>query len=204
MSIVPKSAAIGREAPPAVPTHEPNLMRFGLRQLFFFVSLVAALCAAMLTIGEASRMMLGSFVALVAAHLFGTFLGTRLRDSSAEVQQWKARPGTSDRDDPVALPQPVQVAELRLPAPTLASFEKIGRWRHWCVGAGTAMGFVFGGACISRAAGDDVTWPGLALGALSCGVIGAWVALLGVNFYAIARHTLRQASRDSLREHPFR
>lgn len=200
MSIVPKAAVIGRKALPAVPDREPNLMRFGLRHLFGFVSLSAVLCAVMVSLGGVWPVIIGSAVALFAAHVFGTVLGTRLRDSSLEVQRWKARPGTADRDEPVALPQPVRVAELRLPATTLASFEKIGRWRHWFVGAGTTIGLVFGGLCIFNAAGDGVTWPGLALGAVSCGVMGAWAALLGVNFTTIARHTLRQATR----EHPSR
>jgi hypothetical protein len=173
-------------------------MRFGLRQLFVFVSLATLLIAAMATLGGVWPWVIGSLAALVAAHVFGTFLGTRLRDTSAEVTQWKARPGSPDRDEPVALPQPVSVADLNLPATTsLASYEKIGRWRNWLVAAGTVLGFATGGVGIHRALGEDVTWPGLALGAVSCGVIGAWAALLGVNFYTIARHVIREANRES-------
>lgn len=198
MSTVPKTAVTDCEAPPVVPDREPNLMRFGLRQMFFFVSLATVLCAVLVTLGGAWRMVAGSIIALVAAHVFGTFLGTRLRDTSRDVQQWKARPGSADRDEPIALPQPVHVAGLRLPSTTsLASHEKIGQWRHWLVGAGMTIGVSVGGAAISSATGDEVTWPGLALGAVSCGVIGAWLALLGVNFYVIARHTLREANRES-------
>jgi hypothetical protein len=65
------------------------------------------------------------------------------------------------------------------------------------VAAGTVLGFATGGVGIHRALGEDVTWPGLALGAVSCGVIGAWAALLGVNFYTIARHVIREANRES-------
>jgi hypothetical protein len=197
MPTAPKSAA-NQEAPtPGVLEREPNLMRFGLRQLFVFVSLATLLIAAMATLGGVWPWVIGSLAALVAAHVFGTFLGTRLRDTSAEVRHWKARPGSPDRDEPVALPQPVSVAALHLPATTsLASYEKIGRWRNWLVAAGTVIGFAVGGAGIHRAVGDDATWPGLALGAVSCGVIGAWAALLSVNFYTIARHVIREATRD--------
>jgi hypothetical protein len=198
MSTAPKSTVNRQASTPGVPEREPNLMRFGLRQFFLFISLATLLIAAMATLGGVWPWVIGSLAALVAAHVLGTFLGTRLRDTSAEVQQWKARPGSPDRDEPVALPQPVSVADLNLPATTsLASYEKIGRWRNWLVAAATVIGFAAGGAGIHRAVGDDVTWPGVALGAVSCGVIGAWAALLGVNFYMIARHVLREANRES-------
>jgi hypothetical protein len=172
-------------------------MRFGLRQLFLFVSLATALIALMATLDGVWPWLIGSITALVAAHVLGTFLGTRLRDTSAEVQRWKRRPGSPDTDEPVALPQPVSVADLNLSANIpLASYEKIGRWRNWLVAAGTIAGLILGGVGIHRAVGDEVTMPGLALGAVSCGVIGAWAALLGVNFYTIARHVLREASRE--------
>jgi hypothetical protein len=45
-------------------------------------------------------------------------------------------------------------------------------------------------------AGPAVTWPGLAFGAVSCGIMGAWIALLVSNFWVIARQALRHASRD--------
>ena len=172
-------------------------MRFGLRHLFVFFSLATMICAVMATMGGAWPIVVGSVVALIAAHVFGTAVGTRLRDTSHDVQQWKARPGSPDPDEPVALPQPVRVNELRLPATTpLASFEKVGRWRRWCIAVGVAAGAFLGLGGILIAASDEVTWPGLALGAVSCGVIGGWTALLGANFYTIARHTIRQATSE--------
>jgi hypothetical protein len=197
MSRVPESAAAWEAPPSGVSAREPNLMRFGLRHLFVFFSLAAVVFALMATMGGAWPIVVGSVVALIAAHVFGTAVGTRLRDTSREVQQWKARPGSPDPDEPVALPQPVRVNELRLPATTpLASFERIGRWRRCCIAVGAAAGAFLGLGGILIADGDKVTWPGLALGAVSCGVIGGWMALLGANFYTIARHTLRQAASE--------
>jgi hypothetical protein len=183
---------------------EPNLMRFGLRHLFLLVSGAAILAAALTQLEGFGPLVLGCIVLLIAAHVFGTFLGTRLRDTSAEVQRWKARPGSRDPDYPVAPRQPVRVAELQLSQPSLAGFERIGLRRHWHVAAGAAAGFFLGLFALNAAAGEDVTWPGLTLGAVSCGVIGSWVSLLSTNFYAIAKHTLRQASEELARDQSHR
>jgi hypothetical protein len=200
MATASESAAAEAQPGSLVAEREPNLMRFGLRQLFVFVSAATLLAAALTRMDGFWPLVIGCVALLAAAHVFGTFLGTRLRDTSADVQRWKARPGTSDPDYPVAPTQPVQVADLHLPSPSLASYEKLGSWRHWLIAAGTVAGAVLGLFALNAAAGDDVTWPGLGLGAVSCGVIGAWVSLLGTNFYAIARHTLRQATHELARD----
>jgi hypothetical protein len=175
-------------------------MRFGLRHLFLFVSGATILAALIARMDGAWPVVIACVALLVVAHVLGTFLGTRLRDTSADVQRWKGRPGVRDPDRPIAPRQPVCVAELQLPAPPLASHEKIGPWRHWVVAAGTAAGALLGFFVLKAAAGADATWPGLGLGAVSCGVIGSWASLLGTNFYSIARHTLRQASNDLSRD----
>jgi hypothetical protein len=197
MSAGSKPAVAVQEHTPPAPEREPNLARFGLRQLFFFFSIATVLSAALAQVGGVWPIVIGCAAALVAAHVFGTFLGTRLRDTSAEVQQWKRRAGSPDRDEPVALPQPVRFDELRLPAATpLASYEQIHRWCPVCIVAGSLLGLVLGAIGIYSAGGDKVTWFGLAMGAVSCGVIGAWAALLGTNFWTISRHAFRQASKE--------
>jgi hypothetical protein len=197
MSTAPESAVTPDKPANGAQIREPNLMRFGLRHLFIVFSLAAVMFALMATMGGAWPIVISSLAALIAAHLFGTALGTRLRDTSSEVQQWKSRPGSPDADEPVAPPQPVRVNELRLPVTTpLASFEKVGRWRRCCIAAGAAAGACLGLAGILIAGQGDVTLPGLALGAASCSILGGWTALLAVNFYSIARHTLRQATSE--------
>jgi hypothetical protein len=202
MPIAPENAvAASKPALSGANDREPNLMRFGLRQLFFLFSAATILTALLARMGGVWPYVTVSVLLLVAAHVFSTFLGTRLRDTSREVQLWKGRPGTADPDEPVAPRQPVCLADLDLRAPPLASHEKIGRWRRCSVAAGAIGGAVLGMAGIYAAAGDDVTGPGLALGAVSCGVIGSWASLLGVNFYSIVRHALRQASSGLDQDH---
>jgi hypothetical protein len=187
------------ESPAAPPSaeREPNLLRFGLRQWFYFFSGIVILCALFASVEGEGAILLASIVALIVAHVFGTFLGTRLRDTSGEVVRWKARLGSVDADTPVALPQPVTLANLRLPeATSLAGRSINSRRNYWSLTLGAVGGFAFGAWGIHELAGPTVTWPGLALGAVSCGVMGAWIALLVSNFWAIARQALRHASRD--------
>lgn len=198
MPLSPESHPALVAAPPAGAESEPNFLRFGLRHLFAFVTAAAAFCALMASLSGVWAIVVGSAAALVAAHVFGTLLGTRLRDTSADVRQWKARAGSPDPDHPVAPPQPVSLAELDLPTRTLlARHDPLGKRRIWCMAAGTVVGLVGGGAAMAAAVGGDATWAGLAMGAVSCGVIGAWAALLGVNFTLFARQTLRQATESA-------
>lgn len=192
----PLAAAESPAAPPST-EREPNLLHFGLRQWFYFISGIVILCGLFARLEVAGAIVLASIVALVAAHVLGTFLGTRLRDTSEEVVRWKGRPGSADADNPVALPQPVKLANLRLPAATsLAGRTVSSRRNNWALAVGAAGGFACGAWAISELAGPSVTWPGLALGAVSCGVMGAWGVLLIASFWAIARQALRNASRD--------
>jgi hypothetical protein len=192
----PQAAAESPAAPPSA-EREPNLLRFGLRQWFYFISGIVILCALFASVEGEGAIVLASIVALIVAHVFGTFLGTRLRDTSGEVVRWKARPGSVDADTPVALPQPVTLANLRLPEATSLAGRSINSRRdHWALTLGAAGGFACGAWGIHELAGPTVTWPGLALGAVSCGVMGAWGALLIASFWAIARQALRNASRD--------
>jgi hypothetical protein len=192
----PHAAAESPAAPPST-EREPNLLHFGLRQWFYFISGVVILCGLFARLEVAGALVLASIVALVAAHVLGTFLGTRLRDTSEDVVRWKGRSGSNDADNPVALPQPVTLANLRLPAATsLAGRNVNSRRNNWALAVGAAGGFAFGAWAINELAGPSVTWPGLALGAVSCGVMGAWGVLLIASFWAIARQALRNASRD--------
>ena len=196
MPLDPHAAAESPAAPPSA-EREPNLLRFGLRPWFYFISATVILCALLARMEGIGPIVLGSIVALIVAHVFGTFLGTRLRDTSGEVVRWKARPGSLDADSPVALPQPVSLADVRLPETTsLAGRTDNSHRGRWAFGLGALVGLGVGAWGIHVLAGPSVTWPGLALGAVSCGVIGAWIALLVSSFWVIAREALRHASRD--------
>jgi hypothetical protein len=185
-----------RSRPETSPS-EPQILHFGLRQWFYFISGVAIFCALLARLETVGALLVLSIVALVAAHIVGTFLGTKLRDTSADVARWKARPGAPNADTPVAMQQPVSVGELQLPETTTLAGQGRGGWRTGlAAGIGALIGLVCGAAAISQLAGPDVTRAGVALGAVSSGVIGAWMALLVSNFWATAREAWRHAHRD--------
>lgn len=179
------------------PAPEPVLLHFGLRQLLGFTAGVSVFFAAIAASGTGWRIFLLAMAALVAAHVVGTFLGTRLRDTSSEVQRWKALRSPESPDDPVATPPPIRLADLGLPSGSpLALCETAPRRRAGALAVGALAGSLLGAAGIGWSLGDQVSWAGYALGAISCGVIGAWAALLGANFFSISRRAWKQASTD--------
>jgi hypothetical protein len=180
------------------PAPEPQLFRFGMRQLLWFVAGSAVLCGAFSASSGGWRIVIGTLAALVAAHVFGTAVGTRLRDTSADVRRWRAAGPASDRDEPVATPEPLQWAELALPAGTpLARCDAAPARSYLALAAGTLVGAAAGAAAVFGLVGPRITWPGAAVGVASCAIIGAWAALLAANFVTIARRTWRQAASDS-------
>jgi hypothetical protein len=72
------------------PLHEPQLFRFRLGSLLAVVALLSLLCAVWVLADRSVALAMSGGVALVAAHVLGTLLGTRLRDTSQQVEAWRA------------------------------------------------------------------------------------------------------------------
>ena len=195
MATEPPTAA--PDSPPRPPSGdlEPTLLRFGLRPWFYFISAVVILCGLMARLQGTWAVAVGFVAALVGAHFLGAILGTRLRDTSQDVQRWRGRLVSSERDEPIALPQPVNVRTLQLPetTPLAASGARVW-WNRWAILLGGASGTGLGAAALWSTRAADVTPLGLLLGALSAGVIGAWIAMLASNFWNIARQAWRHAN----------
>ena len=175
----------------------PQLFRFGLRQFFVFISSATLLFALLARLGGVWPIVVGCAAALVMAHVFSTFVGTRLRDTSQELQQWRGRCGSLELDSPIALLQPVRLADFQIPETTPLAFHtgppRPGRLPVY---VGLALGAVVGVAGLAVALPRDATWAGLVLGGVSCSVMGAWIGFIASSFYAISRHALRHATRD--------
>jgi hypothetical protein len=183
---------------PAGCAREPHLFRFGLKQMFYMLSLAGVLCGLLVGTGDSWPLIIGLAVLLVGAHVLGNWLGTRLRDTSAEVLQWRAEQSGLGPDDPVAIGQPVELANLDLPPSTpLGSRQKVARWTVWFVTAGTIGGLIAGGTIIALTIGPRIEWAGWAVGTISCGVLSAWAAFLASTFSSIARHAWRHANQRS-------
>ena len=183
-------------SPVAPAEREPQLFRFNLRHLFFYISVAAVLAALLARLDGAWPMVIASGVARVGAHVLGTFLGTRLRDTSRDVQQWKARPGSIDRDEPVALPQPVEWRSFCLPETTpLAHRPADVPLSRLPAAIGMSIGILLGSIGLYLIADQQITLLGLAIGSLSCGVMGGWLGLVASSFFSISRHAWKHATR---------
>jgi len=164
------------------------------------VMAVAAAFFALLAATDGVWPWLITFVALmVAAHVAGNSLGTRLRDTSADVRRWRGAQFPGGIDDPAATPQPVDWAALALPEPTPLRLHQPPPPRrvHAAAALGAVVGAAGGAFALAHLAGDRAGWPGLAVGAISCGVMGAWLSLLATSFWLIARQAWKHALRKS-------
>ena len=175
--------------------HEPQLLRFRLRQLFLIVTLLSVLCGLLVTSEGPWPIVIGLGALLVAAHVLGVLIGTRLRDTSLEVRRWRAAQPLLDADLPVASRQPVELHKLDLPPKTpLAGYASANLWITRLVVAGALSGGIVGGSVIALSAGARISWAGWSVGTISCAVLGAWLAFLASSFSAIARHAWRHAN----------
>jgi hypothetical protein len=160
--------------------------------LFAFVSGTAAMIAALALFGGGWAAAVGFIAALVGAHVLATSVGTRLRNASREIQRWNAgRPGADPDGPPAPAASPDRAALVASP---LALCDFAPRRTVVAAAVGSIAGGTMGAAAIPFIAGPQATIAGLVLGAVSCGVIGAWLVLLVANFWTIARHAWRDAN----------
>ena len=178
------------------PPPAPPLLRFGLRQMFVMVSLVTVLTAAMAATDGAWPLVIGSTAALIAAHVFGTVVGTRLRETSSDVQRWNASQG---RDG--ARPAPSSSDAVPVPAPSsLAERHAAPRRDRRALTIGASAGFFVGLLVLVVVGGDRLGIVAVVVGSASTAVLGAWLAWVATSFTMIARHAWRHANADHARE----
>ena len=187
------AAANSRAESGSARLREPHLFRFGLRKLIAFVSAATLLCGLMSVLPGAWPWVVASLVALVGAHLLGAVVGSRLRDTSPETQAWLVLKGF---DPPPAVVDRTEAATRMPQATPLARHDATSARRSIVAAAiGLVAGVLAGAGGIGLLCGDQATWPGVILGAVSGGVLGAWSALLAVGFWAIGRHAWRDTAR---------
>lgn len=172
---------------------EPQLFRFGLRQMLLFVAGAASLLGMMVTVGGGWGPAVGFLAALIAAHVLATSVGTRLRDNSQEIRRWRSQLPGVEADAPPQ-PGPFTPAELAALASRSLAQRQDSTWRTWLpAAAGAISGGFLGAAAIPLIAGSQATTAGLALGSVSCAIICGWLTLLASNFVAIARSAWQEA-----------
>ncbi len=217
MGIEPSSPEKQDETPPQVSRtleslpHEPSLLRFGLRQLFWFVGVVCVLltCMASGDLRVATALLMAALV--VVLHVASTFIGDRLRaqadgrvarETGQEFTEHvhrragEASDGTRPRIE-VAPSSPWHHRGVT-PLP----------WQRRIIIAGVLIGGIGGAVFLALTVGHRTSAGGIAVGAMSLAVLGGWFGFLGSSFYGIFRHGLREAlaeqKKDEARRTPGR
>jgi hypothetical protein len=175
---------------------EPQLpgLRFGLMPFFWCVTGICLLLAAMAMLartGTMSPLVLLMAVLVVALHIGGTTIGMRMRAHANERRAWEAarNPATGGvlSHEGQAFASLVQVMPEAKPRSPLYGHERpLGRLKQ-CVVAGAILGGVVGAVVLSLAIGSRTSPAGIAVGAVSTAIVGAWLAFVGANSWAIFR-----------------
>jgi hypothetical protein len=175
--------------PKPLPPSDLPLFRFGLRQLFVFVAALSCLLAGMVVAQGVISLVLLLSVLVVAAHVMGTALGSRLRAHADE--QISARLA-----DTHSL---VPARTIVLPRKT-HSWHCHGRptcgWLPTLVLAGSLAAAAGGGTFLMLVIGDRLSPGGVVVGIASLAVLGGWFAFLASSFYTIFRRGVREAAAD--------
>ena len=179
-------------------SREPQLFRFHLRHLLLGVTLFCIFCAMLVLTDGPWPLVITSAVLLVGAHVMGTAIGTRLRNTSGDVSRWLVSQPEGHLERPRVTGRSVEeVRDVLPPSSPLATKQPVARWTRWFIVAGISLGLIGGAVAIGLSIGGRISWAGWLVGTISCGILGAWVAFLGSTFGAIARHAWKDADRRS-------
>jgi hypothetical protein len=169
---------------------EPPLpeLRFSLRHLFWFVTLVCVVLAAVAAnagSGFASAAILLA-VLVVGLHVAGTAIGLQLREHADRRQACEA--GQTGDEYPKPLPtlrrSPLHERGIAMP------------WLRVWIATGFAGGGALGAAILAATIGHRTTLPGVFVGAVSAAILGGWFAFIAGSFWAILRQGWRDAVKD--------
>ncbi len=166
--------------------------QFTLRTLLIGMAVVAVLLGVATTVGTYWSMAVGLLLVLIAGHVAGNSLGTKLRDGaprrkSEQFSATQPRRAASRRD--VAMP-----TRLRVPARL-----------HWInivlSGVGALAGGYFGGSALVASYPDAPT-SAFVLAYVSSGVLGGFAGFVTSSFLSVTRQALSEAHAGSDRHRP--
>jgi hypothetical protein len=176
------------DEPPVAET--PRLLeppRFTLRALLGWVTALCALLALLVSLPRGLAWVAGGLAALIAAHVLGNSLGTRLRALGR---------GSQDRmppDRPIAPASPIQSAPP-LPVTRLGEKHRLSRTMPIATAAAATLGAVVGGLLLAWFNHPQGTVPGMVLGGLSCGFLGGFAGFLASSFLEIFGRAWNEAA----------
>lgn len=208
MGSVLKNRQADLDVPPSKPdvsrscndptTPEMPLFRFRLRHLFGLMTVVCGLFAVATLANVLTTIVVIMTAVLVAAHVCSTFLGFSLRAHADAIRE------NSQTDTPASVvPAPEMPALTRdvcVPRrpndSAFYSYDQSTRWIPALPLAGMAVGGTVGGIVLRVSLGQQISFGGVAVGALSLAVVGGWCVFIAANFFGIARSLWKQAMLD--------
>jgi hypothetical protein len=177
------------DGPPELP-----IVRFGLRRMFLFVTVVGVLLVLMARSPGIGKLALPLIAALVFLHVLSTLIGNRLRALADDRLDWQEKHGIIDGEVLPATRLSQSHASLhRTPETPLRRRDSLPAWPRRKVLAGAIVGGVVGAILLATTIGYRISPLGIATGAMSTAILGGWLVFIGSNFWSIARHTWREA-----------
>lgn len=166
--------------------------QFGLRSLLVAMAVIGVLCALAQAVGLYSFLVLVFFLGLIAAHVVGNSLGTRLREETDRLAQSGAL--AADRPPASVIPSATLVRSR------LAQRGQLPRALLGFALCGAGLGAAAGGLVIAAVCGELLTTCGILLAVVSFGVLGGLGGFLVGSFYTVARGAWNEAFGKTPRE----
>jgi hypothetical protein len=192
------SAKIVPDTSRALPDSDLPLLRFGLRQLFVFVAAISALFTVLAAIQGLPSLVILLGVAIIAAHVFATALGSRLRARADQEQVFESLERLAGESIASTSERLARVALVRSQprSPWHARGATVLPWLRRLVIAAIALGGIAGATYLAVTIGYRTSPAGVIVGSLSAAVLCGWFAFLCGSFYGVFRHGFREASAE--------
>jgi hypothetical protein len=170
------------------------LFRFRLRHLLFFVTAVSFLLAGLVTFQGIPAIAFLLAALVVAFHVFGNALGSKLR-SQADRSGLPDQGLRSSRSSASGNPPSLATRQV-MPPPWYGQGGNAVPWIPRLIATAVFFGGCVGAIFLTITVGHHTSAAGLAVGAVSLAAISGWFAFLGGHFYATVRRGLREALED--------
>jgi len=170
-------------------------LRFSMRQLLWLMAGMCGVFASFAGVGGLFSIALAITVLVVAAHVFSTSLGTRLRTSSSANAR-RAQASGQVTDDPFLAVghRRVDVRDLELPsAQHLQQRAPVIRGLVWFVAGGAIIAGGLSTALLLVAFGQQMRIEAVLAGILAATILGAGLAFVLASFLGITRRVWREA-----------
>ena len=159
--------------------------QFTLRMLLVAITIAGGLFAVLAAIGAVWSVAVLFLLLLIAAHVIGNSMGTRLRDSSSRQIVANQAPATSR-----------PAADFATTPRRLAERNRL----HWITAviatSGALAGGYFGGSALA-ASYPTASNAALTLGVVSSGVLGGFLGFVVSSFVSVARQAWHDAQSGS-------